>query len=74
MNALPRKFQNGRRVIDHTLCKVMFEMGRIYKLLYFATFTDDVLFNIPRGDDLVNGFWSRGKISVVYVFAPNMEI
>ncbi|KAF9129664.1 hypothetical protein BGW39_003957 [Mortierella sp. 14UC] len=59
MNALPRMFQNGRRVVDHALCKVMFEMGRIYKLLYFATFTDDVLFNVPRGDDLVNGFWSR---------------
>ncbi|KAG0269109.1 hypothetical protein BGZ95_002195, partial [Linnemannia exigua] len=59
MNALPRVFQNGRRVVDHALCKVMFEMGRIYKLLYFATFTDDVLFNVPRGDDLVNGFWSR---------------
>ncbi|KAF8942567.1 hypothetical protein BGZ47_006345 [Haplosporangium gracile] len=59
MNALPRIFKNGRRVVDHTLCKVMFTMGRIYKLLYFATFTDDVLFNIPRGDDLGNGFWSR---------------
>ncbi|KAK5810007.1 hypothetical protein F5H01DRAFT_415049 [Linnemannia elongata] len=59
MNALPRIFKNGRRVVDHALCKVMFTMGRIYKLLYFATFTDDVLFNIPRGDDLGNGFWSR---------------
>lgn len=61
MNALPRIFKNGRRVVDHTLCKVMFTMGRIYKLLYFATFTDDVLFNVPQGDDLGNGFWSRGK-------------
>jgi hypothetical protein len=60
MNALPRIFKNGRRVVDHALCKVMFTMGRIYKLLYFATFTDDVLFNVPRGDDLGNGFWSRG--------------
>ncbi|KAG0293330.1 hypothetical protein BGZ96_002985 [Linnemannia gamsii] len=59
MNALPRIFKNGRRVVDHALCKVMFTMGRIYKLLYFATFTDDILFNVPRGDDLGNGFWSR---------------
>ncbi|KAF9141798.1 hypothetical protein BGX30_004092 [Mortierella sp. GBA39] len=59
MNALPRIFKNGRRVVDHALCKVMFTMGRIYKLLYFATFTDDVLFNVPQGDDLGNGFWSR---------------
>ncbi|KAG9067388.1 hypothetical protein KI688_012171 [Linnemannia hyalina] len=59
MNALPRIFKNGRRVVDHALCKVMFTMGRIYKLLYFATFTDDVLFNVPQGDDLANGFWSR---------------
>ncbi|KAF9920557.1 hypothetical protein FBU30_009600 [Linnemannia zychae] len=53
-NTLPRMFKSGRRVIDHALCKMMFEMGRIYKLLYFATFTDDVVFNIPRGDDPVN--------------------
>ncbi|KAI1317649.1 hypothetical protein EDD11_008077 [Mortierella claussenii] len=59
INALPRMFENGRRVIDHALCKKMFELGRIYKMLYFATFTDDVLFNIPRGDDPVDGFWSR---------------
>ncbi|KAF8932525.1 hypothetical protein BGZ58_007013 [Dissophora ornata] len=58
-NMLPRIFQNGRRVVDHALCKKMFELGRIYRMLYFATFTDDVLFNIPRGDDPVNGFWSR---------------
>ncbi|KAF9107084.1 hypothetical protein BGX29_007446 [Mortierella sp. GBA35] len=63
MNALPRMFQNGRRVVDHALCKVMFEMGRIYKLLYFATFTDDVIFNVPRGDDPLNGFWSRECIA-----------
>ncbi|KAF9433948.1 hypothetical protein BGZ76_008786 [Entomortierella beljakovae] len=58
-NTLPRLFDNGRRVVDHALCKRMFELGRIYKMLYFGTFTDDVLFNIPRGDDIVNGFWSR---------------
>lgn len=61
MNTLPRIFENGRRVVDHALTKKMFELGRIFKILYFATFTDDVLFNIPRGDDPTNGFWSRGK-------------
>ncbi|KAG0327642.1 hypothetical protein BGZ99_007223 [Dissophora globulifera] len=58
-NTLPRIFQNGWRVIDHALCKKMFELGRIYKMLYFATYTEDVLFNVPYGDDIVNGFWSR---------------
>ncbi|KAF9355344.1 hypothetical protein BGX26_006687 [Mortierella sp. AD094] len=64
MNTLPRMFENGRRVIDHALCKKMFELGRIYKMLYFATFTDEVLFNITRGDDPVNGFWSRECIAM----------
>ncbi|KAF8985955.1 hypothetical protein BGZ46_000041 [Entomortierella lignicola] len=64
MNRLPRIFENGRRVIDHALCKKMFELGRIYKMLYFATFTDEVLFNIPRGDDPANGFWSRECVSM----------
>ncbi|KAG0219815.1 hypothetical protein B0O80DRAFT_489031 [Mortierella sp. GBAus27b] len=59
VNTLPRIFENGRRIIDHALTKKMFELGRIYKMLYFATFTDDVVFNVPRGDDTVNGFWSR---------------
>lgn len=63
MNTLPRIFENGRRVIDHALCKKMFELGRIYKMLYFATFTDEVLFNIPQGDDPVNGFWGRGRFT-----------
>ncbi|KAG0093594.1 hypothetical protein BGZ93_007821, partial [Podila epicladia] len=58
-NTLPRMFENGRRVIDHALCKKMFELGRIFKILYFSTFIGDVMFNIPHGDDLVNGFWSR---------------
>ncbi|KAG0263655.1 hypothetical protein BG011_008370 [Mortierella polycephala] len=61
-NTLPRIFENGRRVIDHALCKKMFELGRIFKILYFATFTEDVLFNIPKGDDPINGFWSRDCI------------
>lgn len=60
-NTLPRMFENGRRVIDHALCKKMFELGRIFKILYFSTFIGDVMFNIPHGDDLANGFWSRGK-------------
>ncbi|KAG0366978.1 hypothetical protein BGZ54_004599 [Gamsiella multidivaricata] len=59
VNTLPRIFENGRRVVDHALCKKMFELGRIYRMLYFGTFTEDVMFNIPRGDDIVNGFWSR---------------
>ncbi|KAF9110342.1 DIP2 disco-interacting protein 2 C, partial [Mortierella sp. AM989] len=63
MNTLPRIFENGRRVIDHALCKKMFELGRIYKMLYFATFTDEVLFNIPQGDDPVNGFWGRDCVA-----------
>ncbi|KAG0357767.1 hypothetical protein BG005_003127 [Podila minutissima] len=58
-NTLPRMFENGRRVIDHALCKKMFELGRIFKILYFSTFIGDVMFNIPHGDDLANGFWSR---------------
>ncbi|KAF9933585.1 hypothetical protein BGZ67_004194 [Mortierella alpina] len=64
MNTLPRIFENGRRVVDHALTKKMFELGRIFKILYFATFTDDVLFNIPRGDDPTNGFWSRECIAM----------
>ncbi|KAF9215975.1 hypothetical protein BGZ59_011462 [Podila verticillata] len=58
-NTLPRMFENGRRVIDHALCKKMFELGRIFKILYFSTFIADVMFNIPIGDDVANGFWSR---------------
>lgn len=67
VNTLPRMFENGRRVIDHALTKKMFELGRIFKMLYFATFTDDVIFNIPRGDDTVNGFWSRGKLLAEHI-------
>ncbi|KAG0349618.1 hypothetical protein BG004_000024 [Podila humilis] len=58
-NTLPRMFENGRRVIDHALCKKMFELGRIFKILHFSTFIGNVMFNIPHGDDLPNGFWSR---------------
>ncbi|KAF9998216.1 DIP2 disco-interacting protein 2 C, partial [Entomortierella chlamydospora] len=64
INTLPRILENGRRVIDHALCKKMFELGRIYKMLYFATFTDEVLFNITQGDDPVNGFWSRECVAM----------
>ncbi|KAF9190185.1 hypothetical protein BGZ51_008888 [Haplosporangium sp. Z 767] len=63
-NTLPRIFENGRRVIDHALCKKMFELGRIFKILYFATFTEDVLFNVPKGDDPLNGFWSRDCVAM----------
>ncbi|KAF9417580.1 hypothetical protein BGZ94_009925 [Podila epigama] len=58
-NTLPKMYENGRRVIDHALCKRMFELGRIFKILYFSTFIGDVVLNIPRGDDLIGGFWSR---------------
>ncbi|KAF8943409.1 hypothetical protein BGZ47_005435, partial [Haplosporangium gracile] len=67
--SLPRTLHHGKVQIHPVVCQKMLELGQL-ALAYVWTLTEDVLLNLPVGDDIVGGIWGHDALDAREAIMP----
>ncbi|KAF9537836.1 hypothetical protein EC957_007575 [Mortierella hygrophila] len=67
--SLPRTLHHGKSRIHPVVCRKMLESGQL-ALAYLWTSTEDILLNLPVGDDVAGGIWGSDALDARKVIMP----
>ncbi|OAQ29310.1 acetyl-CoA synthetase-like protein [Linnemannia elongata AG-77] len=67
--SLPRALRHGKSRIHPIVCRKMLESGQL-ALTYLWTSTEDILLNLPVGDDVAGGIWGSDALDAREAIMP----